>query len=285
MLLCSLMFLTCSNGIQTSMMDTQWEAHIMLWHLRTLTLLMQNKILYEISRFHWKFPSLFGDYWKTDFQRNSIFKGAVFFRSQILYAFRGAATTSLHLICSFIALFLAHCGSILGPGLAYVEQILNISDHFHQFIHYTGHSKARRSFLQLLWLLCVWLVWNERNNRLFNNIETPIDQLLEKVKYHSLWWLRANKTTFVYGTQNWLSNLLSCLGIDWLCFCNYTLWLVLFLVGPSGTSCTEGSPTPLLFVNIFHFDFFKKECWETLTIINLTFTILLDKIKVDLSLC
>lgn len=90
----------------------------------------------------------------------------------------------------------------------------NVSEHFNQFIHYTGASKARCSFLQLLWLLCVWLVWNERNNRLFKNTETPIEQLLEKVKFHSLWWLKANRTTFVYGSQTWWSNPLHCLGID-----------------------------------------------------------------------
>lgn len=81
---------------------------------------------------------------------------------------------------------------------------LNINDHFFQFIHYTGSSKARRSFLQLLWLLCVWLIWRERNNRIFNNVETPIVQLLDKVKFHSLWWLKAKKKNFfVYDTQRW----------------------------------------------------------------------------------
>jgi hypothetical protein len=90
----------------------------------------------------------------------------------------------------------------------------NIREHFHQFTHYLGLSKARRSFLQLLWLLCIWLVWNERNNRLFNNSEKSIEHLLDKVKFHSLWWLKANKTTFVYGSQNWWSNPLLCLGID-----------------------------------------------------------------------
>jgi hypothetical protein len=54
----------------------------------------------------------------------------------------------------------------------------SITDHFLQFIHYTGTSKARRSFLQLLWLLGIWLIWSERNNRIFKNVETPIDQLL-----------------------------------------------------------------------------------------------------------
>ena len=90
----------------------------------------------------------------------------------------------------------------------------NVSDHFHQFFHYSGHLKARRSFLQLLWLLCVWLVLNEQNNRLFKNTETSIEQLLDKVKFHSLWWLKANNTTFVYGSQSWWSNPFYCMGFN-----------------------------------------------------------------------
>jgi len=60
----------------------------------------------------------------------------------------------------------------------------------------------------------VWLIWNEHNNRLFRNIETPILQLLEKAKYHSLWWLKAKNIHFVYGSQRWWSDPLLCLGID-----------------------------------------------------------------------
>jgi len=69
-------------------------------------------------------------------------------------------------------------------GVAGVDP-LNITDHFIQFIHYTGSSKARRAFLQLLWLLGIWLIWSEHNNRIFKSVETPILQLLEKVKFHS----------------------------------------------------------------------------------------------------
>jgi hypothetical protein len=66
-----------------------------------------------------------------------------------------------------------------------------LSDHFVQFVHSTGVSKARRSFLQLIWLLCAWVLWTERNNRLFNNTITHIPKLLDKVKYLSLGWLKA----------------------------------------------------------------------------------------------
>lgn len=39
-----------------------------------------------------------------------------------------------------------------------------IPDHFIQLIYVSGGLKTRCSFLQLVYLLCAWLVWNERNN-------------------------------------------------------------------------------------------------------------------------
>jgi hypothetical protein len=50
----------------------------------------------------------------------------------------------------------------------------NISDHLYQFTHSVGGSRARRSFMQLVWLLCAWTIWNGRNNKLFNNVESSI---------------------------------------------------------------------------------------------------------------
>jgi len=89
----------------------------------------------------------------------------------------------------------------------------DISSHFVQFIHSTGGLKAQRAFLQLIWLLTVWVLWNERNNRLFNMKESSMIQLLDKVKYYSLWWLKANKAIFIFGDQLWWSSPLSRLGI------------------------------------------------------------------------
>lgn len=59
-----------------------------------------------------------------------------------------------------------------------------IYDHFIQFIYASGRLNARSLFLQLIWFICVWIVWNERNNMLFNNTETSIPQLLDKVKFY-----------------------------------------------------------------------------------------------------
>ena len=162
-------------------------------------------------------------------------------------------TSHLFLHCHVFGAIWQHIRSWIGVSGADTD---NVPDHIQQFIHYSGYTKARRSFLQLLWLLCVWLVWNERNSRLFNNTETSIDQLLDKAKYHSLWWLKANNITFVHGTQTWWSNPFYCLGIDWP-FCIYTLWYIVVTVfcrvDASSTPCAEDRPTPLLIYIPFWF--------------------------------
>jgi hypothetical protein len=73
--------------------------------------------------------------------------------------------------------------------------------------------RAGRSFMQLVWLLCAWIIWNDRNQILINNIESFIDQLLDKVKYYSFWWLKASNVIFVYGFASWWSNPMVCLEI------------------------------------------------------------------------
>jgi len=88
-----------------------------------------------------------------------------------------------------------------------------ISDHLLQFTHMTGGSKVKCSFMQLICLLSAWVMWNERNSRLFNNVITPIPRLLDKVKSLSLGWLKAKNATFTFGTQQWWSSPLTCLGI------------------------------------------------------------------------
>jgi len=90
----------------------------------------------------------------------------------------------------------------------------NAHDHFLQFTNVLGSSRTRTSFMQLLWLLGVWVIWNERNHRLFNNGQNSMLDLLEKIKCNSLWWLKANNVSFVLGSQRWWSDPLMCLGIN-----------------------------------------------------------------------
>ncbi|XP_039682874.1 uncharacterized protein [Medicago truncatula] len=90
----------------------------------------------------------------------------------------------------------------------------SMTDHFLQFIQYAGSLKSRRSFFHLIWLQCIWVLWNERNDRVFRNMQSSLSQMLDKVKSSSLWWLKASNVVFRYGTHNWWSSPLVCMGID-----------------------------------------------------------------------
>lgn len=72
-------------------------------------------------------------------------------------------------------------------------------------------------FAARLTTLCLDYMGNDRNNRLFNNVENSIARLLDKVKHYSLWWLKASNVNFVFGCTSWWSSPLFCLAN---CFCN-----------------------------------------------------------------
>jgi hypothetical protein len=89
-----------------------------------------------------------------------------------------------------------------------------LSDHFVQFTYSAGGLWAQRSFLQLVWLACVWVVWNERNHCVFRNTTNSVQQLLDKAKLYSYRWKRTTAVTLGINFHCWWSNLLLCLGID-----------------------------------------------------------------------
>lgn len=59
---------------------------------------------------------------------------------------------------------------------------LYVSDHFLQFTYLAGGAKSRHFFMQLLWLLYVWVLWTVRNNRQFNNTEFLSIKWLTKLR-------------------------------------------------------------------------------------------------------
>jgi len=63
----------------------------------------------------------------------------------------------------------------------------HILDHLLQFIHCAGCLKSQRFFSHLIWLQCIWVLWNERNDRIFRDRQSSLPQMLDKVKSSSLW--------------------------------------------------------------------------------------------------
>jgi hypothetical protein len=89
-----------------------------------------------------------------------------------------------------------------------------LTAHLVQFTYSAGGLRAHRSFLQLIWLACVWVMWNERNHRLFRDAASLVPLLLEKVKMFYFRWLKTTNVTLVSNYHTWWSNPLLCLGIN-----------------------------------------------------------------------
>jgi len=171
------------------------------------SLICHNQVSFNVSIFAWR---LLRDRLPT--KSNLVHRRVISSEASMCVSDYGSMETMQHLFLS------CNLYSSLWPLVRHWLGIIGvdsnvIADHFIQFVHLTGGGKVKQSFLQLIWLLSVWVLWNEHNNRLFNNVVTPIPRLLEKVKYMSLAWMKAKKVVFRFGTDRWCSSPFQCLGI------------------------------------------------------------------------
>jgi hypothetical protein len=61
----------------------------------------------------------------------------------------------------------------------------SVRDHFHQFSHLAGLPRVTYSFLQVIWHAGCWVVWKERNNRIFSEKAHDLVNLFDSVKFMS----------------------------------------------------------------------------------------------------
>ncbi|GAU25959.1 hypothetical protein TSUD_373600 [Trifolium subterraneum] len=115
----------------------------------------------------------------------------------------------LFLSCSTFGSLWSLVSSWIGSSMV-TAQIL--SDHFVQFTGSAGGSRARRSFMQLIWLACVWVIWTERNHILFRGSANSLIHMLDKIKTFSYRWLKANSSTLALNCHSWWSSPMLCLG-------------------------------------------------------------------------
>jgi len=88
-----------------------------------------------------------------------------------------------------------------------------VPDHFHQFGFSGGIGKKRRSILQIIWYATVWEIWKERNNRLFASIESPVLQVVDRIKSISYMWMKAKHITLPFNLHGWWLSAFTILGI------------------------------------------------------------------------
>jgi len=97
-----------------------------------------------------------------------------------------------------------HISSVL-PG--------DIRQHFIQFTSLAGLPRFTHSFLKSIWCASVWVLWKERNNRVFQNTVSHPSTLVEKLKLHSFLWVKSKQTTFLYSYHDWWKHPLLCMGV------------------------------------------------------------------------
>ena len=107
-------------------------------------------------------------------------------------------------------------------GLASCQELVGISsaldgvfgNHFIQYSNMAGMPRCSHSFLQVVWFACVWVLWKERNNHVFQNTASDPLALTEKVKLNSFLWLKSKRPPFsLFSYHDWWQHPLLCMGV------------------------------------------------------------------------
>ena len=87
----------------------------------------------------------------------------------------------------------------------------NLSTHANQFSALGGFSKKSRTTFAIVWISALYVIWKDRNRRIFQNQFDHLEHLLERVKLQTYWWLKANFINFGFDYPFWRQNPSCCL--------------------------------------------------------------------------
>jgi hypothetical protein len=111
----------------------------------------------------------------------------------------GTSLTLWYSVCSWLGL--------------YFVQPFELRDHHNHFCYMAGLPRCTHAFLQSVWYSCVWVIWKNRNNCIFQNEPSDTHGLLDKVKCYSFLWLKAKYTSFSYSWYDWWTHPFLCMGV------------------------------------------------------------------------
>lgn len=86
-------------------------------------------------------------------------------------------------------------------------------EHFEQVLWMVGMPRSTHSFFRLIWLVCVWVIWKERNDHIFKNVASDPCILSDKVKLNSYLWLKSNLMSFSFCYHDWCRHPLLCMDV------------------------------------------------------------------------
>ncbi|GAU29337.1 hypothetical protein TSUD_227080 [Trifolium subterraneum] len=85
-----------------------------------------------------------------------------------------------------------------------------LSSHSTQFCGMGGLSKSCHILLTTIWAATLFIIWKDRNSRVFKAKHATIEALVEHIKLQSYWWLKANYVLFDFDYSFWRNNPFHC---------------------------------------------------------------------------
>jgi len=76
-----------------------------------------------------------------------------------------------------------------------------------------GFTAIYTQLPQVIWHSTVWVIWKERNNKIFKNKAHDSIKLLDYVKFMSFSWLKVKLLSTTFSYNDWWRNPLLCMGI------------------------------------------------------------------------
>jgi len=87
----------------------------------------------------------------------------------------------------------------------------NLHSRANQFCALGGFSKNSRTSFTIIWISVLFVIWKDRNRRIFQNHFDHLEALLERVKIQTFWWLKVNYIMFNFDYPFWRKNPIVCL--------------------------------------------------------------------------
>jgi hypothetical protein len=88
-----------------------------------------------------------------------------------------------------------------------------IFSHSNHFGGLGGFSRKSRMVFTIIWIAVLFVIWKDRNNRIFHNKMDQLVALVQKVKLQTFWWLKAHYIMFDFGYLFGRSQPLVCLQV------------------------------------------------------------------------
>lgn len=183
------------------------NANVHVDHVVPISSLWHRDVPLKVILFAWR---LFRDRLPT---KDNLYRRPVIdVDAQLCVGGCGEVETSSHLLlrCTFFGCVWYNILRWLGlvavlPG--------DITSHFYQFGFMGGVAKTRCYMLQVILFATVWEIWKERNNRIFNDKNCSIVQVVDKIKSLTFTWLKGKHASLPLNYHGWWLSPFSILGI------------------------------------------------------------------------